>query len=178
MVFQQFNLFPHLTVLENVIEAPLRVLRLRRDEAVARGKALLDRVGLADKLNQRPERLSGGQQQRVAIARALAMQPRAMLFDEPTSALDPRMTAEVLAVLVDLASDQPDDGGGYPRYELRPPGSPSDARTQARPCVLESGPPRQSLIARSSQRRPSSCERWRNAVDPIQVQVRVCSLAA
>jgi ABC-type polar amino acid transport system ATPase subunit len=103
MVFQQFNLFPHLSVLENVIEAPLRVLRLRREEAETRGKALLDRVGLADKLHQRPDKLSGGQQQRVAIARALAMQPRAMLFDEPTSALDPRMTAEVLAVLVDLA---------------------------------------------------------------------------
>jgi ABC-type polar amino acid transport system ATPase subunit len=104
MVFQQFNLFPHLTVLQNVTEAPLRVLKLARDEAVARAKAILDRVGLADKLNERPERLSGGQQQRVAIARALAMQPRAILFDEPTSALDPRMTAEVLAVLADLAS--------------------------------------------------------------------------
>ena len=104
MVFQQFNLFPHLSVLQNVIEAPLRVLRLSRDEAVSRAKTLLDRVGLADKLNERPDRLSGGQQQRVAIARALAMQPRAMLFDEPTSALDPRMTAEVLAVLADLAA--------------------------------------------------------------------------
>ena len=104
MVFQQFNLFPHLSALENVIEAPLRVLRLPREEARARGQAMLDRVGLADKLHQRPDRLSGGQQQRVAIARALAMQPRAMLFDEPTSALDPRMTAEVLAVLVDLAA--------------------------------------------------------------------------
>jgi polar amino acid transport system ATP-binding protein len=104
MVFQQFNLFPHLTVLQNVTEAPLRVLKLSHDEAIARAKAILDRVGLADKLNERPERLSGGQQQRVAIARALAMQPRAILFDEPTSALDPRMTAEVLAVLADLAS--------------------------------------------------------------------------
>lgn len=104
MVFQQFNLFPHLSVLQNVMEAPLRVLRLRRDEAENRAKTLLDRVGLADKLNQRPDRLSGGQQQRVAIARALAMEPRAMLFDEPTSALDPRMTAEVLAVLADLAA--------------------------------------------------------------------------
>ncbi len=103
MVFQQFNLFPHLTVLQNVIEAPRRVLGLSRDEAISRAKALLDRVGLADKINERPERLSGGQQQRVAIARALAMQPRAILFDEPTSALDPRMTAEVLAVLADLA---------------------------------------------------------------------------
>jgi polar amino acid transport system ATP-binding protein len=105
MVFQQFNLFPHLTVLGNVIEAPIRVLRLSRDEAIERAKMLLDRVGLADKLNARPEQLSGGQQQRVAIARALAMRPAAMLFDEPTSALDPRMTSEVLAVMADLAAD-------------------------------------------------------------------------
>jgi ABC-type polar amino acid transport system ATPase subunit len=104
MVFQQFNLFPHLTVLENVMEAPRRVLRLPFDDALQRAKTLLDRVGLADKLQQRPDRLSGGQQQRVAIARALAMQPQVMLFDEPTSALDPRMTAEVLAVLADLAA--------------------------------------------------------------------------
>jgi ABC-type polar amino acid transport system ATPase subunit len=104
MVFQQFNLFPHLTVLENVIEAPRRVLKLNREAAVMRGKQLLDRVGLADKLHVRPDKLSGGQQQRVAIARALAMQPKAMLFDEPTSALDPRMTAEVLDVMADLAA--------------------------------------------------------------------------
>jgi ABC-type polar amino acid transport system ATPase subunit len=103
-VFQQFNLFPHLTVLGNVIEAPVQVLGMSRDAAVERGTQLLDRVGLRDKLHERPERLSGGQQQRVAIARALAMQPRAILFDEPTSALDPRMTAEVLSVLTDLAS--------------------------------------------------------------------------
>ncbi len=103
MVFQQFNLFPHLTTLGNVIEAPIRVLKMPREAAVERAKKLLDRVGLADKLDERPERLSGGQQQRVAIARALAMEPRAILFDEPTSALDPRMTAEVLAVLADLA---------------------------------------------------------------------------
>ncbi|HZZ28920.1 MAG TPA: amino acid ABC transporter ATP-binding protein [Pirellulales bacterium] len=104
MVFQQFNLFPHLTVLENVIEAPIRVLKMPRQEAVDRAKLLLDRVGLAEKIDVRPDKLSGGQQQRVAIARALAMQPKAMLFDEPTSALDPRMTAEVLAVMADLAS--------------------------------------------------------------------------
>jgi polar amino acid transport system ATP-binding protein len=103
MVFQQFNLFPHFSVLQNVAEAPIRVLKLPRDEAIGRAKSLLDRVGLADKINERPDRLSGGQQQRVAIARVLAMQPRAILFDEPTSALDPRMTGEVLAVLADLA---------------------------------------------------------------------------
>jgi len=102
-VFQQFNLFGHLSVLGNVTEAPLRVLRLSRAVAEARATKLLDRVGLKDKLHERPDRLSGGQQQRVAIARALAMEPRVMLFDEPTSALDPRMTAEVLTVLGDLA---------------------------------------------------------------------------
>jgi ABC-type polar amino acid transport system ATPase subunit len=104
MVFQQFNLFPHLTVIENVIEAPLRVLKIPREQAIARAKLLLERVGLAEKFDVRPDKLSGGQQQRVAIARALAMQPRAVLFDEPTSALDPRMTAEVLAVMADLAA--------------------------------------------------------------------------
>jgi polar amino acid transport system ATP-binding protein len=102
-VFQQFNLFPHLSVLGNVVEAPMRVLRLSDEAAVDRATKLLDRVGLKDKLHERPDRLSGGQQQRVAIARALAMEPRVILFDEPTSALDPRMTAEVLAVLGDLA---------------------------------------------------------------------------
>ena len=103
MVFQQFNLFPHLSVLDNVAVGPLQVLKMPRDAAHERAKQLLDRVGLADKLHERPHRLSGGQQQRVAIARALAMQPDAILFDEPTSSLDPRMTAEVLAVLADLA---------------------------------------------------------------------------
>ncbi len=103
MVFQAFNLFPHRCALENVTEAPIHVLGLSRDEAEARGAALLDRVGLGDKLRAMPRQLSGGQQQRVAIARALAMGPEAILFDEPTSALDPRMTAEVLAVMADLA---------------------------------------------------------------------------
>jgi polar amino acid transport system ATP-binding protein len=105
MVFQQFHLFPHRSVLENVTEGPIHVLGLGRDEAEARAVALLDRVGLSDKLRAAPRQLSGGQQQRVAIARALAMEPEAILFDEPTSALDPRMTAEVLAVMTDLARD-------------------------------------------------------------------------
>jgi polar amino acid transport system ATP-binding protein len=105
MVFQSFNLFPHLSVLGNVTEAPVHVLKLPRDRAEARARALLDRVGLLEKLHAMPRELSGGQQQRVAIARALAMEPRAILFDEPTSALDPRMTGEVLAVMTDLARD-------------------------------------------------------------------------
>lgn len=104
MVFQQFNLFPHRNVLQNVTEAPIHVLRRPRDEAVTQARALLDRVGLADKLNAMPGDLSGGQQQRVAIARTLAMEPEAILFDEPTSALDPRMTGEVISVISDLAS--------------------------------------------------------------------------
>ncbi len=104
MVFQQFNLFPHRTVLGNVIEAPMHVLGTPREQAVAEARQLLARVGLEDKLRHTPDMLSGGQQQRVAIARALAMKPEMMLFDEPTSALDPRMAAEVEAVIADLAS--------------------------------------------------------------------------
>jgi polar amino acid transport system ATP-binding protein len=103
MVFQQFNLFPHLTSLENVMEAPVHVLGLPRDEARERARGLLDRVGLSQRLDSLPHQLSGGQQQRVAIARALAMRPETILFDEPTSALDPRMTGEVLSVMTDLA---------------------------------------------------------------------------
>ena len=105
MVFQQFNLFPHLSVLGNVIEAPRHVLRKSREEAVAKARQLLDRVGLGDRLGSSPAQLSGGQQQRVAIARALAMEPELVLFDEPTSALDPQMTQEVLAVMTDLAKE-------------------------------------------------------------------------
>ena len=103
MVFQQFNLFPHYSALENVMTGPIHALGLSHDEAAARARTLLDRVGLKDKLDARPATLSGGQQQRVAIARALANEPAAILFDEPTSALDPRMTAEVLSVMTDLS---------------------------------------------------------------------------
>ena len=102
-VFQQFNLFPHLSVLENCIEAPLRVLGEPRDQAVARARETLARVGLSKKIDAMPRDLSGGQQQRVAIARTLLMRPQAILFDEPTSALDPVMANEVLGVISDLA---------------------------------------------------------------------------
>lgn len=104
MVFQHFNLFPHRTALGNVIEAPIQVKGVKKDEAVARGRELLTQVGLADKADAYPAQLSGGQQQRVAIARALAMDPKLMLFDEPTSALDPELVGEVLAVMKKLAA--------------------------------------------------------------------------
>ena len=105
MVFQHFNLFPHLTALENLIEAPIRVKKESRTVATERARRLLDRVGLGDKAHAYPRQLSGGQQQRVAIARALAMQPKLMLFDEPTSALDPELVGEVLDVMRGLAED-------------------------------------------------------------------------
>ncbi|MBA5206135.1 amino acid ABC transporter ATP-binding protein [Pectobacterium aroidearum] len=105
MVFQRFNLFPHMTVLENVIMAPMGVKKLPRAQAVEHAKALLSKVGLLDKIDAWPNSLSGGQQQRVAIARALAMEPTIMLFDEPTSALDPELVGEVLAVMKTLANE-------------------------------------------------------------------------
>jgi polar amino acid transport system ATP-binding protein len=104
MVFQHFNLFPHRTVVENVIEAPTQVKKVRKADATTRAKELLDRVGLADKADSYPSQLSGGQQQRVAIARALAMDPKLMLFDEPTSALDPELVGDVLGVMRELAA--------------------------------------------------------------------------
>ena len=105
MVFQQFNLFPHMTALANVMSGPVHALGKTRSEAEAGARKLLDRVGLADKADARPGQLSGGQQQRVAIARALAVNPAAILFDEPTSALDPRMAADVMRVIDHLAGD-------------------------------------------------------------------------
>ncbi|MGO2751978.1 MAG: amino acid ABC transporter ATP-binding protein [Pseudoclavibacter sp.] len=104
MVFQHFNLFPHMTVLENIIEAPVRVAMEKRSDAILTARALLSQVGLAEKERAYPAELSGGQQQRVAIARALAMKPKVLLFDEPTSALDPEVVGEVLTVMRDLAA--------------------------------------------------------------------------
>ena len=105
MVFQQFNLFPHMTVEQNITMAPIDAKIMTKSEAKKKAKELLDRVGLAEKINAYPQSLSGGQQQRVAIARALAMKPDIMLFDEPTSALDPEMVGEVLAVMKELAAE-------------------------------------------------------------------------
>ena len=105
MVFQQFNLFPHLTVLRNLTIAPMKLLGMSKEDAEKKGIELLERVGLADKANAYPNQLSGGQKQRVAIVRALAMNPEVMLFDEPTSALDPEMVGEVLDVMKDLAKE-------------------------------------------------------------------------
>ena len=104
MVFQQFNLFPHLSIMENITLAPMKIKKMSKDEAEKLGMQLLKKVGLEDKANSFPGQLSGGQQQRIAIARALAMEPEIMLFDEPTSALDPEMVGEVLDVMKDLAN--------------------------------------------------------------------------
>ena len=105
MVFQHFNLFPHMTILENMTLAPVKLLKKSREEAEAKGRALLERVGLGDRADAYPSQLSGGQKQRIAIVRALCMEPEVMLFDEPTSALDPEMVGEVLEVMKDLARD-------------------------------------------------------------------------
>lgn len=105
MVFQEFNLFPHLSVIQNVIEAPVTVKKMQKKDAEELGMHFLEKVGVADKKDEHPIRLSGGQKQRVAIARALTMQPKVMLFDEPTSALDPELIGEVLAVMKDLAGE-------------------------------------------------------------------------
>ncbi|MEX0625935.1 MAG: amino acid ABC transporter ATP-binding protein, partial [Chloroflexota bacterium] len=105
MLFQEFNLFPHMSALANCIEAPMRVRKIPQDEAVATAERLLEKVGLADKRDEYPDRLSGGQKQRVAIARAMCMEPKVLMFDEPTSALDPELVGEVLTVMEELAHE-------------------------------------------------------------------------
>ena len=151
MVFQQFNLFPHMTALANVTEAPVQVKRIRPSQARVRAMALLDRVGLAAKHAMFPAQLSGGEQQRVAIARALAMDPQVMLFDEPTSALDPELVGEVLAVMQDLARS------GMTMvvvtHELAFAREVGDELTfMDAGAVVERGPPRQVLAAPQERR--------------------------
>jgi len=151
MVFQRFNLFPHLTALENVMLGPTRVLGQRRAEAEPLARELLRKVGLAHKADSYPERLSGGQQQRVAIARSLAMQPRLMLFDEATSALDPELIGEVLAVMRDLARD-----GMTMLVVTHEMGFAEDVADRVvfmdHGCIVEEGPPQQLFRAPSHPR--------------------------
>ncbi|GAA2796577.1 amino acid ABC transporter ATP-binding protein [Kitasatospora paracochleata] len=151
MVFQRFNLFPHLTALQNVMEAPVRVARVNIAEARAEAGRLLDRVGLADRADHYPAQLSGGQQQRVAIARALAMKPKLMLFDEPTSALDPELVGDVLDVMRDLAAD-----GMTMVVVTHETGFAREVGDTAvfmdEGVVVESGAPRQVLVAPTQER--------------------------
>ncbi len=151
MVFQHFNLFPHMTALENVTLAPVRVGQLGRAEARQRAMQLLDRVGLGDKLDTYPVALSGGQQQRVAIARALAMQPKLMLFDEPTSALDPELVGDVLDAMRQLAAD-----GMTMIVVTHEIGFAREVGDTAvfmdDGVVVESGPPREVLMSPRQQR--------------------------
>ncbi|MFF2088084.1 amino acid ABC transporter ATP-binding protein [Nocardia sp. NPDC058176] len=151
MVFQHFNLFPHRTALENVIEAPTQVRGIRKAEAIKRAEELLDRVGLGPKRNAYPAQLSGGQQQRVAIARALAMDPKLMLFDEPTSALDPELVGEVLTVMRELA-----DSGMTMLVVTHEMGFAREVADELvfmdGGVVVESGPPRELLANPQEER--------------------------
>jgi cystine transport system ATP-binding protein len=163
MVFQSHNLFPHMTVLQNVIEGPVIVQKRPRDEAIADARRLLDQVGLAEKADQYPFQLSGGQQQRVGIARALALKPKLMLFDEPTSALDPELVGEVLRVMKDLA------GAGWTMvvvtHEIRFAQQVADqVLFLDGGVVLESGPPAQVLTEPTEARTRQFLERILNPI--------------
>ncbi|WP_067864665.1 amino acid ABC transporter ATP-binding protein [Nocardia shimofusensis] len=151
MVFQHFNLFPHRTALENIIEAPIQVKKVPKAKALERGRELLRRVGMADKADAYPAQLSGGQQQRVAIARALAMDPKLMLFDEPTSALDPELVGEVLTVMRELA-----DSGMTMVVVTHEMGFAREVADQLvfmdGGVVVESGPPREVLAEPKQER--------------------------
>ena len=163
MVFQRFNLFPHMTALENVMEAPVQVKRLKKEQARTEALDLLDRVGLAERAKFYPSQLSGGQQQRVAIARALAMKPELMLFDEPTSALDPELVGEVLRVIKDLAAE------GWTMvvvtHEIRFAQQVADQVLFIDGgVVLESGPPEQVLTEPTEARTRQFLERILNPI--------------
>ena len=151
MVFQRFNLFQHMTALENIIEGPVTVQKRRRSEAIDEALALLERVGLSAKRDSYPSELSGGQQQRVAIARALAMRPKLMLFDEPTSALDPELVGEVLAVMRDLASS-----GMTMIVVTHELGFAREVANEVvfmdRGAIVERGPPQEVLVHPQQQR--------------------------
>jgi polar amino acid transport system ATP-binding protein len=152
MVFQQYNLFPHMRVLRNVTEGPVKVLGMPRDAADARARELLDMVGLAQKVDAYPAQLSGGQQQRVAIARAIAMQPKIMLFDEVTSALDPELVAEVLRVLRDLAHHT-DMTMLFVTHEMNFARDVSDRVLMFdHGSIVEAGPPSQIFSSPASER--------------------------
>ncbi|QFU16084.1 amino acid ABC transporter ATP-binding protein [Microvirga thermotolerans] len=151
MVFQRFNLFQHMTALENIIEGPVTVQKRRRKDAIGEAMALLERVGLAAKRDAYPSELSGGQQQRIAIARALAMKPKLMLFDEPTSALDPELVGEVLAVMRDLASS-----GMTMIVVTHELGFAREVANEVvfmdRGAIVERGPPQEVLVHPQQQR--------------------------
>ncbi|WP_414713749.1 ectoine/hydroxyectoine ABC transporter ATP-binding protein EhuA [Segeticoccus sp.] len=152
MVFQSFNLFPHMTALENVVEAPLKVLKLSRSEAEGRAEELLGLVGLSKHLQHKPIQLSGGQQQRVAIARAMAMRPKVMLFDEPTSALDPELIGEVLEVIRELATSS-DMTMLMVTHEMRFAAEISDRVVMFdQGVVVEKGPPDQIFTSPKEER--------------------------
>ena len=157
MLFQDFNLFPHMTALGNCMEAPLKVLRLSKADALQRADYYLEVVGLADKRQEYPARLSGGQKQRVAIARALCMEPKVLLFDEPTSALDPELIGEVLRVMEDLAPRRHDDDRRHPTRCTLPARLPTVSSSWTPEWSPSRVRPSRSSMRRSTTQRSASC---------------------